>query len=349
MERIDIKGIAKEANVSATLVSQVLNRRNVRVSEETRNRILEVASRYDYVPNRLAAALKLKKTNTIAIIVPFTSLGFFSELIYHIEARAMDRGYNTLVLNTFGDEGKEASALQFYRSQLADGYLVAAQNSEANKAILRRMNDERVPLAFIDRYVDDIAAPVVSSNHESVARGLTASLLAEGRRNVAFLLRSNEPANTTMRSRLAGYERAMREAGLEPSVVSFEYRGGGKSDLPDRLLTIPRPDGLFVHSGFYMPLTLDACGRLGYGQDMPRLVTVDGFHIAFDYPEAERLFSMLRGKVSVAVQDTEAIAERAVERVLALIDGPCRAEEPNGGPEAIPAGDDSIATKIQEL
>lgn len=349
MERIDIKGIAKEAGVSATLVSQVLNRRNVRVSEETRSRILEVAERYDYVPNRLAAALKLKKTNTLAIVVPFTSLGFFSELIYHIEARAMARGYNTLVINTFGDEGKEASALQFYRNQLADGYLVAAQNSEANKVILRRMTDEGVPLVFIDRYVDGIKAPVVASDHEAVARSLTASLIERGRKNIHFLLRKNEPQNTTMRSRLAGYEEAIRDAGLAPSIVSFEYRGGGRSDLLERLRAIPRPDGLFVHSGFYMPIALDACGRLGYGRDMPRLVTVDGFHIAFDYPDADRLFSMLSGKVSVAVQDTEAIAERAVERVLALIEGPSSADAVEGGSEAIREVGDSIATKIQEL
>jgi LacI family transcriptional regulator len=132
MIRIQLKQIAEEAQVSTTLVSQVLNKRDVRVAAETRERILRIAERYHYLPNRLAAGLKLKRTNTIAVLVPFTSAGFFSELIYHIEAYAMERGFNSLVINTFGERDKETKGLQLYKSQLADGFLVPAKRPTAS-------------------------------------------------------------------------------------------------------------------------------------------------------------------------------------------------------------------------
>ena len=318
VEKVDLKMIAQEAKVSPTLVSQVLNNRNIRVAESTRTRILEIAERYHYVPNRLASGLKLKRTNTIAILVPFTSVGFFSELIYHIESYALEKGYNTLVLNTFGESGKEERALQFYRSQLADGILVAAQNTETNRAILREMTEERVPFVFIDRYVDGIDAPTVSSDHARTSRELCERLIAKGKRDIVFARRVNEPENSTIRGRVEGYRAAMASAGIEPDILEFMYFGEDGSDLRERLSGRRAPQAVFLHSGFYMPHLLETCELLGYDIGSIEFVTVDGFMIPFDFPRAGDLFRMMRGNITVAVQDTPAIARRAID---VLIDG----------------------------
>ncbi|MBU0926630.1 MAG: LacI family transcriptional regulator [Spirochaetes bacterium] len=316
MEKIDMKKIAQEANVSMTLVSQVLNNRNIRVAEATRRRILDVASRYQYVPNRLAAALKLKRTNTIAILVPFTSVGFFSELIYHIESYALDRGYNTLVLNTFGDKKKEENALQFYRSQLADGFLVAAQNVETNRIILSQMKSDSIPLVFIDRFVDGIEAPTVSSDHVETAYELCRKLIDKGKKDIVFIRRVDDPENSTLRGRVAGYARAMESAGLAPDVLDFHFEGDEGSDLLERLASRPAPEAVFLHSGFYMPHLLKTCERLGYGIGAIDFGTVDGFLIPFDFSRAGELFEMMRGNITVAVQDTRGIARRAVDALI---------------------------------
>ena len=47
---VNIRDLAKEANVSPATVSKVLNRRDVSVSAETRERILRLAKEHNYVP-----------------------------------------------------------------------------------------------------------------------------------------------------------------------------------------------------------------------------------------------------------------------------------------------------------
>lgn len=321
VEKIDLKKIAREAQVSTSLVSQVLNNRTIRVAESKRLKILEIAASHHYVPNRLASGLKLKRTNTIAILVPFTPVGFFSELIYHIEAYALARGYNTLVLNTFGDCEKEENALQFYRSQLADGFLVAAQNTENNRGVLSRMEEERVPFAFIDRYVDGIKVPTVSSDHVGTAFDLCKRLISRGKKDVLFVRRVNEPENSAIRGRLEGYAKAMRSAGLEPEVLDFTFEGDDRSDLGDQLSKRLIPQAIFLHSGFYMPHLLRTCERLGYDIGAIEFVTVDGFLIPFDFRGASKLFRHMKGNIAIAVQDTKAIASAAIDVLFDAMDG----------------------------
>ena len=70
MIKLTIKRIAELANVSTATVSKVLNGKDKNISEATRRRILEIVERENYRPNRIAKGLKLKKTNTIGLIVP---------------------------------------------------------------------------------------------------------------------------------------------------------------------------------------------------------------------------------------------------------------------------------------
>ena len=64
MEKVTIKDIAREAGVSISTVSNALNGVDV-LKPETKEHILEVASRLQYIPNLNGRNLKSKSTNTI--------------------------------------------------------------------------------------------------------------------------------------------------------------------------------------------------------------------------------------------------------------------------------------------
>ena len=64
-----IKEIARIAGVSIGTVDRVLHNRG-RVSEETREKILEIVAKHNYKPNLLARSLKKGEKKTIAILVP---------------------------------------------------------------------------------------------------------------------------------------------------------------------------------------------------------------------------------------------------------------------------------------
>lgn len=61
MSKVTLLDIAKYANVSRTTASMVLNNKDINVSEETRNRVLEAAKELNYIPNSLARSLSTKK------------------------------------------------------------------------------------------------------------------------------------------------------------------------------------------------------------------------------------------------------------------------------------------------
>ncbi len=65
-----IRDIAKMAGVGLGTVSRVLNN-SALVSEETRQRVLDVIKELDYIPNPTARRLSLGKTLTITVVVPW--------------------------------------------------------------------------------------------------------------------------------------------------------------------------------------------------------------------------------------------------------------------------------------
>ena len=319
--KISLKQIALEAGVSPSLVSQVFNNREVRVSESTRKRILEIASKYHYKPNRLASGLKLKHTGTIAVIIPFTPVGFFSELIYHIEAYAMEAGYNTMVLNTFGNREKEMEALELCQTSMADGILFAPQDLASSRAMLMKMKEENYPFVFVDRYVNGVDIVTVSSDHAAVAYALTAHLMEKGCDDIVFIKRDDEVENSTKRDRMRGYVSALEEHALSPQIVGFNYGAGDVNALCEKLGNRKQPEGIFLFSGFYMPYLLNVCRQLSYDMEAIQFVTVDSFIIPFQLLKNTEIQYRFNNNLYVAVQDISMIAKQAVSSLITWIRG----------------------------
>ena len=64
------KVVAAEAGVSAMTVSNVINHRDSKVSEETRKRVQAVIDKYRYVPNMSARSLSARDSKIIALLLP---------------------------------------------------------------------------------------------------------------------------------------------------------------------------------------------------------------------------------------------------------------------------------------
>ena len=321
MVQVTIKTIANEAKVSISLVSQVLNNRDVRVSPETRERIIEVAEKYHYVPNKLASSLKSKQTNTIALLAPFTPNGFFSNLIYHVQKYADQAGYLTMVVNTFEDEERETQELELFQSGMFEGMIIAPLSHGKNLAVFQRMKYLEYPFVFVDRFNADMQIPLVSSDHSEVASQLTKQAIAEGKKDIVFLYRGNSN-NSSGELRIAGYCQAMKDEGLTPQTLSFSYNHG-PSDLEEiqeaLSLLDHQPDAFFIHSGYYLPLLVHACRDRGFCLDSLYFLMVDGFNFTEECSDGPTLLSQITGRCTIALQDIDSIAKNAVELLLGLI------------------------------
>src|SRR5579875_2543419 len=81
-----LKALARLAGVHPSTVARVLNGDpQQRVSPEVRERIVALARDHGYQPNRLARALRLKRSHVVGTLIPDISNPFFAALFRGIE------------------------------------------------------------------------------------------------------------------------------------------------------------------------------------------------------------------------------------------------------------------------
>ncbi|NLZ68940.1 MAG: LacI family transcriptional regulator [Spirochaetales bacterium] len=321
MTGVTIKTIAKEAGVSPSLVSQILNNRPVRVTAEKRAYVEKVAKELHYVPNKLASCLKSKQTNVIAIIAPFTPNGFFSNLIYHIQNYAQTVGYLSMVINTFDNAESEVKALELYRAGLFDGMIIAPRSGNENLDILSNIEKSGFPAIFVDRYQAKVNIPCVSSQHFALGKQLVDIAIKEGKKDIIYLY-NNKDQNSALFERMKGYEEGMTEKRLKPTVYSFsQEKGESIQDAMKRTLsTLKRqPEVVFMHSGYYVPYLIMASMSLNYDLNALDFLTVDSFDFNARLKEVPNLLRQMETRCTLAVQDVEAIAINAVDLLLKRI------------------------------
>jgi len=103
---ITINDVAREAGVSITTVSRVLNN-NYPVKEETRIKIEKAIEVLNYKPNTMARSLITKKSSLIGIIVPGITNLFFPTIVESIEETMKSKGNSVTLSNTDGEGKKE--------------------------------------------------------------------------------------------------------------------------------------------------------------------------------------------------------------------------------------------------
>ena len=103
--RATIKDIAKQAGVSITTVSLVLNGKAYKIPDQTKKIVLETARELNYTPNQMAVGLVKKRSQTIGLIVPNISNTYFATMALGVDEACRKYG-NALMLCNSGDQQK---------------------------------------------------------------------------------------------------------------------------------------------------------------------------------------------------------------------------------------------------
>jgi len=209
MNHVTMRDVAREAGVSVNTVSRALAGKPD-VSPETRARVLKVAERLGYQPNRLARGLRSNKTFTIGVIVTDIANPFFAELVKGVEEVARQNGYSIILEDTSEDPEKEARAIQVMLSERVDGLLLTPVQSK--KEVVEKVLKSKVPLVLMGRYFSDLEAPYVVSDDVRGAILATEHLIDLGHRNIAHV--AGPLHISSAQDRLSGYKQALREHGI---------------------------------------------------------------------------------------------------------------------------------------
>lgn len=289
------------ATVSRTLAG------DPRVSDKTRQRVLQAIRQLDYRPDQVARSLRRRRNNLIGLIVSSIENVFFTEVAHAAEQAAHQRGYNLIVCNTDESPQREESYLEILNQQLVTGVILAPAPGEARHLI--RFIEGGLPIVLINRRLEYLPCSSITSDDEEAAYQCVTHLIQEGRRRIAAI--TGLPGVFTTQERLRGYHRALSEAGL-PMDPSLEVSGqaclaGGYEAARALMQRTPRPDALFVFNNLMTQGAVMALQDLGLR--WPDQVDIAGFG-AF---EVARLY---RPPLTLIAQPTHEMGRRAVEMLI---------------------------------
>lgn len=177
---VTIRDVAHASGVHVSTVSRTFSAPHM-VNAETRTRVLAVAERLGYRPNRAARSLTTGRTNNLGLIVADLANPFFPPLIKAAQAAARARDYHLFVADTDEDPAKEQELVLAFSKQV-DGIVLCSPRS-SNRALEKLV--KTIPFVLVNRRLRAVTTVVMD-----VARGARTAmehLAGLGHRRVALV------------------------------------------------------------------------------------------------------------------------------------------------------------------
>ena len=307
--KVTIKDIAREAGVSVTTVSRVINNKPD-VSDKTKEKVLKIIDEFNYNPNSVARGLVMQKTHTIGLIIPDISNPFFPDIAKAIEDKAQKLGYSVILFNTDNHLEREKKGVDLFKSKQVDGLVVSL--SLGNENILKDLKKRNYPVVQIDRAVLNHLYPLISIDNKKSAYEIVQFLIKKGHKKIAHI--TGDLNTTTARDRLAGYKKALHDFDIEIDeelIIEGDYSKKAGLEGAEKLLKLKNPP-----TAVFAANDLTAAGVynavFAEGLNIPEDIAVAG-HDDID------LASLLRPALTTMSQPKYSIGERAVTVLMKMI------------------------------
>ncbi|GAB4537558.1 MAG: hypothetical protein Kow0063_24490 [Anaerolineae bacterium] len=305
-----INDVARRAGVSPVTVSRVINNAP-NVSPATREKVEQAIQELGYVPSLAARSLRLKRTRTLALILPDITNTFWTTVARGVEDAAQRREYAVFLGNTDEDAVKQSRYLDSVVGQRVDGVIIAPQSSDARD--LAQLRQRNIPTVVIDRRIEGWEVDSVLGDSVSGAMALVQHLIGLGHRRIAML--SGPVGASTAEDRVAGYCMALSEAGipLEPALIRRgEYKSASGEEMTYQVLDAGlQPTAIFAANNAIAMGVIDALEKRGLR--VPQDIALVCFD---DFPNVSHLFPFL----TVAVQPAYDMGINAAQLLFSRLD-----------------------------
>jgi LacI family transcriptional regulator len=233
---VTIKDIAEKTGLSITTISLVLNKKESRIPEKTRQIVENTALELHYLPNQAAKSLATRKTNAIGLIIPEGSYYRPDDMILSFDRACRNSGYSLSFAMPEQDDDACTEALESMLRRGVDGVIFdGAAVSESLYGVYRELIQQSdTPVISLA----GTAAPLPESilpDYRQGARLAVSHLLGLGHRHIGCILGSRD--SCAVQDILKGIEDPLREADLDPDAApvlftSYTAAGGyGGLDL----------------------------------------------------------------------------------------------------------------------
>lgn len=313
-KKVNIKDIARLANVSHTTVSRALNNKS-RIRQETKEKILSIAKELGYRPNLIARSLVMRRSKTLGLVITNISNPFYTELAQGIEKTATQWGYNIILCSTQSDISNEKQYIEMLRSKGVDGIIFSSAHMQDSNIVA--LAEEGFPIVLVNRrtYHPLVKEKVDYIGVDNILGGYLAveHLIRLGHQRIGVIGGSSESSVGV--ERLEGGKRALQTYGIvqredyfiEGNFLKTSGYEGGKQFLN----MSERPTAVFATND-YMALGVYQA-FLEAGLRIPEDVALIGFN--------DIEFTAIKGvELTTIGQKKFEMGAIAVERLVARIE-----------------------------
>lgn len=307
-----LEKIGRLSGASRSTVSRVINGQPG-VSNETRQRVLQVIEQTGYQPNAAARSLAARRSQVVGLVIPtavqflFTD-PYFPRLIQGISQACNQHDY-TLSLYLFQTADEEQTIYpRVLRTGAVDGVILSS--TQVNDPLIPQLVENQVPFVVIGRPLNAPTANYVDV--ENVAGGHTATthLIRLGYKRVATI---TGPMNAIAGlERLEGYQQAVQDRGrtIDPALIANgDFTEAGGYTAMRQLLT-SQPDAVFAASDMMAMGALRAIREVGL--TVPGDIALVGYDDMVPTPVVEPPLTTVR-------QPIRRMGTQAVEMLIDIL------------------------------
>ncbi|MGB4293808.1 MAG: LacI family DNA-binding transcriptional regulator [Bacteroidales bacterium] len=247
MREITIYDIAAELGLSPSTVSRAL-KDHPGIRKETKQQIKETARRMGYRFNKFASNLRLKRTNTIGVVVPKLNSYFMATAITGIERIVSKYNYNLIIANSLENEKKEAEGVVTLYNSRVDGLIVSLAYNTSKIKHFDIFLKKGIPIVFFDRVFECKGCVRVIIDNFKAGYEAVSHLIGQDCRRIIHVggnLRRN-----VYNDRLLGYRKALEDNGInydESLVIINDLTDRSGEEVVRKILRMKKPpDAVFT-------------------------------------------------------------------------------------------------------
>ena len=305
-----IKDVAKQAGVSVTTVSRVLNGEKY-VKDDLKARVKRAIDELGYTPSHIARSLVLQKTNLIGVIVPDITSSFYSTILSTIEKTASLNDYNLMVCNIIEDTDKELKYLQVFKQMRVDGIII--MHEKINDEIRELIQNLDIPFLFSSVKPADQKFVSVIIDDYAAAYDATRHLIGLGHSRIGFIGGDMRDV-TSGQNRYIGFSKALSDSGI-PIIDEYirfgDYKTQSGYDAMKEILSCGTPPSAIFAVSDDMAVGAMNCIH-DHGLKVPDDLSIIGF-------DGSQLTEQVRPRLSSMEQPILEMGKVTVDKLLSMI------------------------------
>jgi LacI family transcriptional regulator len=317
---ITIKRIAEIAGVSPSTVSNVLQGRVHKMTQETLERVRQVIRENDYVSNMSGRTLGRYGSKLIGVVMDFDRRDevnpvqdpFWGGIIGALEHEIRTAGYFMMLYIS----GNVEESLKMAASWNVEGLIATGCNWDSCCKFMEWAQKLEIPIVFIDGYYFGEEFRFVNTGLQDWAGGhlMTEYLIQQGHKKIAFLADAQKLIGVDY-ERLQGCKKAMEDHGLMFAPQDYICLSRNIGERSEILRTFMH-ERLCDYSALFFASDYLAAYGVNLFQDeglqIPRDISVAGFD--------DNIFAVtIRPRLTTVHQDISQKAYFAVQQALSLI------------------------------